>query len=373
MRIGFDAKRAFSNFTGLGNYSRDTIRILEKFYPKNQFYLFTPNSKLNKRLDFINKKENIHTVSPNNFFDKTFKSLWRSKNIVRDIIKHKIDIFHGLSHELPIGIEKTNIKTVVTIHDLIYLRYPKLFTKIDRKIYDKKFRSACERADKIIAVSKQTKSDIIEFFNINQDKIDVVYQGCNQVFKTKKSEDKISNIKNKYSLFDNYLLYVSSIEERKNLLTLLKVLKNLPDRNLVIIGDGLSYKKKCLDFIQHNKLEKRVKILSGLDLFEMSCIYQKAEMMIYPSVFEGFGIPILEALNSQIPVITTKGGCFSEAGGKNSLYVDPLSIDSISDAIIKIEQDQNLKDKMIEEGHKHAQKFNDETIAINLMKIYSSF
>ena len=81
MRIGFDAKRAFSNFTGLGNYSRDTIRILEKFYPKNQYYLFTPNSKLNKRLDFINKKENIHTVSPNNLFDKTFKSLWRSKNI----------------------------------------------------------------------------------------------------------------------------------------------------------------------------------------------------------------------------------------------------------------------------------------------------
>ena len=78
----------------------------------------------------------------------------------------------------------------------------------------------------------------------------MVYQGCNQVFKTKKSEDKISNIKNKYSLFDNYLLYVGSIEERKNLLTLLKVLKNLPDKNLVIIGDGLSYKKKCLDFIQ---------------------------------------------------------------------------------------------------------------------------
>ena len=98
-----------------------------------------------------------------------------------------------MSYQLEL--KRQTSKTVVTIHDLIYLRYPKLFTKIDRKIYDKKFRSACERADKIIAVSKQTKSDIIEFFNINEDKIDVVYQGCNQVFKTKKVKMKFQTLK----------------------------------------------------------------------------------------------------------------------------------------------------------------------------------
>ena len=124
MRIGFDAKRAFSNYTGLGNYSRDTIRVLHKYYPENQYYLFTPKVISNPRLDFIKNKNNLHVISPNKFIDRIFPSFWRSKNIIKDLQKNKIDLYHGLSHELPIGIEKTNIKKIVTIHDLIYLRYP---------------------------------------------------------------------------------------------------------------------------------------------------------------------------------------------------------------------------------------------------------
>ena len=372
MRIGFDAKRAFSNYTGLGNYSRDTIRVLEEFYPKNQYFLFTPKFTENKRLDFIEGKKNIHTIYPNNLFNKIFSSYWRTKNIVQQIKNNKIDLYHGLSHELPIGIENINIKKVVTIHDLIYLRYPKLFSNIDRKIYDKKFRSACDRADKIIAVSQQTKTDIIDFFKIEKDKIDVVYQGCNQVFKTKRDQQEISVVKNKFNLFEKYLLYVGSIEKRKNLLTLLKSINDLKHKNLIVIGDGSEYKKECLEYINKNKLNSRVKILSGLNLFDMSCIYQEAEMMIYPSVFEGFGIPIIEALNSKIPVITTKGGCFHESGGDHSLYIDPLSSDDISNAILSIEKNKSLKESMIENGYKHAQNFNDEIIARDLFKSYNS-
>ena len=301
-----------------------------------------------------------------------FSSFWRSKNIVNEIKINEIDIYHGLSHELPIGIEKTNVKTVVTIHDLIYLRYPELFTKVDRKIFDKKFRSACDRADKIIAISKQTKKDIIDFFNIHEKKIEVVYQGCNEVFKSKKSESDIANVKNKFKLFKNYLLYVGSIEKRKNLLTLLKSLKDLPKKNLIIIGDGKSYKKECLNFIKKNKLEKRTKILSGLNLFEMACIYQDAEMLIYPSIFEGFGIPILEALFSKIPVITSKDSCFEEAGGEDSIYIDPLSSEEISKAINSIGNDENFKKNMIEKGYNFAQNFTDKKIANNLIRLYNS-
>ena len=372
MRIGFDAKRAFSNFTGLGNYSRDTIRLLQKFYPNNQYFLFSPTKSQNSRTNFINGLTNVKTIIPNNFFNKIFSSYWRAKNVVSDIKKNKIDLFHGLSHELPIGIEKINIKKIVTIHDLIYLRYPNLFSKVDRIIYDKKFRSSCERADKIIAVSQQTKKDIIEYFKIEKGKIEVVYQGCNNIFKIKKSDNEILAIKNKFKLFEKYLLYVGSIEKRKNLLTLLKSLKDLPHKNLIIIGDGSLYKKECLDFINKNKLNNRVKILSGLNLFEMSCVYQSAEMMIYPSIFEGFGIPILEALNSKIPVITTEGGCFKEAGGESSIYVNPLSSDEISKAVINIEENSELKNKIIINGYQYAQKFNDEIIAKNLINVYNS-
>ena len=372
MRIGFDAKRAFSNYTGLGNYSRDTIRVLTTFFSENKYFLFTPKKTLNPRLNFIKSQKNLNIISPNNLFNKLFPSYWRTKKIVNDIRFNKIDIYHGLSHELPIGIEKTDVKTVVTIHDLIYLRYPEFFTKFDRKIYDKKFRSACNRADKIIAISKQTKKDIIDFFNIHENKIEVVYQGCNEVFKSTKNADDISNVKNKFKLFENYLLYVGSIEKRKNLLTLLESLENLPNKNLIIIGEGTSYKKECLDFIKKNKLENRTKILSGLNLFEMACIYQDAEMLIYPSIFEGFGIPIVEALFSKIPVITSRDGCFKEAGGENSIYINPLSSKEITNAINKISNDENLKKKMIEKGYNFAQNFTDKKIANNLMKVYKS-
>ena len=372
MRIGFDAKRAFSNYTGLGNYSRDTIRVLSTFFSKNKYFLFTPKKISNPRSGFLENQDNINIISPNNLFNKFFSSFWRSKNIVNDIRVNKIDIYHGLSHELPIGIENTNVKTVVTIHDLIYLRYPYLFTKVDRKIYDKKFRSACERADKIIAISKQTKKDIIDFFNIHEKKIEVVYQGCNEVFKSIKNSDELSNVKNKFKLFENYLLYVGSIERRKNLLTLLKSLKDLPNKNLIIIGDGKSYKKECLDFIKKNKLEKRTKILSELNLFEIACIYQNAEILIYPSIFEGFGIPIVEALFSKLPVITSKDGCFKEAGGENSIYIDPLSSEEITKAINIIGNDEKLKNKMIEKGYNFAQNFTDKKIANNLIRVYNS-
>ena len=371
MRIGYDAKRAFTNFTGLGNYSRDTIRILSSFFNKNNYVLYTPNNKLNDRLDFLKYQSNISIRAPHKLLDKIFSSYWRTKNILNDIEKDNIDIYHGLSHEIPIGIEDTKIKTIVTIHDLIYLRYPNLFSSVDLKIYDKKFRSACERADKIIAVSKQTKKDIINYFSIDEQKIEVVYQGCNKAFKTS-DYDNYELIKNKFGLFDEYLLYVGSIEERKNLLTLLEVLKDIPRKKLIIIGDGNNYKKKCVSFINNNNLNSRTLILSGLKIEEMATIYKHAEMLIYPSIFEGFGIPILEALYSKIPVITSKGGCFSEAGGPDSIYINPISKKEILEAIKKIEGTPNLKEKMIENGLKYAKNFSDENIANNLMKVYQA-
>jgi glycosyltransferase involved in cell wall biosynthesis len=363
MRIGFDAKRAFNNFTGLGNYSRDTIRILSSFYTQNDYFIYTPIATLNQRLKFLENQSKIKIRSPKKILDKLFSSFWRTKNIINDLKKDKLDIYHGLSHELPIGIENTKIKSVVTIHDLIYLRHPNLFSSIDLKIYDKKFRSACKRANKIIAVSQQTKKDIIDYFLIPEDKIEVVYQGCNEVFKKPTNNKEL--IRNKLQLFEKYLLYVGSIEERKNLITLLKVLKDLPNKKLIIIGDGTSYKKKCINFIHDNNL-------SDLSLNDMASIYQNAEMLIYPSIFEGFGIPILEALYSKIPVITSKDGCFIEAGGPDSIYINPLSKEDIIEAINKIDNNPEIREKMITNGIKYAENFSDQNIANNLMKVYNS-
>ena len=368
MRVGFDAKRAFFNYTGLGNYSRDCIRILSQLYYQNKYFLYTPLAQDNKRLNFIEKSNNISICSPKFKIDKLFKSYWRSKNIVKDLLHDDIEIFHGLSHEIPFGIEKTNIKTVVTIHDLIFIRYPNLFSIFDRNMYYYKFKSSCERADKIIAISEQTKQDIIKFFKIPEEKIEVVYQGCNYIFQ--KTTTNISDIITKYKLPKKFLLYVGSIEERKNLLTLLKALILLPKQKLVVIGSGKSYKNKCLKYIRDNNLENRVIFLSNIPLEDMAVIYKSAEMLVYPSIFEGFGIPILEALYSKIPVITSKGSCFYESGGPASIYINPLCYKEIKEAIVKIQSSPSIRNKIINEGFKHATKFSDVNIAKNIISVY---
>ena len=372
MRIGFDAKRAFSNNTGLGNYSRDAIRILSDYFPDNKYFLYTPKNNNNPRLSFIADRKNTFIRTPESLLDRALKTYWRSKSVVNDLFTNKIDIFHGLSNELPIAIENTSIKTVVTIHDLIFIRYPHLFKTIDRKIYYRKFKSACQRADKIIAVSEQTKRDIIDFFSISADRISVVYQGCNTVFQSKVAENKKQLTITKYKLPKDYLLYVGTIEERKNLLTLLQTLAEMPSQKLVVIGDGKSYKIKCLRFIAKNKLSDRVLFLSGLSLEEMAVIYQSAQIMIYPSIFEGFGIPILEALFSKTPVITSQGGCFWESGGPNSKYINPLSVSDMKKAIIEIQNSPELQNTMVTKGFEHAQNFTDDKIAKNLMTIYNN-
>ena len=370
MHIGFDAKRAFLNETGLGNYSRDTIKLLAKYYPDNKYSLYTPEDKKNKRFETIRNNKNVLINTPKKLINKIFKNYWRSKLITKQLIEDKIDVFHGLSHELPIGIEKTKIKTVVTIHDLIFIRYPELFSLIDRKIYKYKFKSACKRADKIIAVSEQTKKDIINFFSISPNKIHVIYQGCNKVFQEKKNDEFKKNVLLKYKIPKNYILYVGSIEKRKNLLSLLKAIKELPNQQLVIIGNGGVYKNKCIKYCLDNKIKERVFFLSDLNLKEISILYDAAQIMVYPSVFEGFGIPILESLFSKTPVITSKGGCFSEAGGPTTKYINPLSINNIKNTIKEIQSSKVLQNKMQKKGYEYAQKFKDNKIADNLMNLY---
>ena len=138
-------------------------------------------------------------------------------------IRHRIELFHGLSNEIPIGLNKVNIPSVVTIHDLIFRHYPNQYSWVDRQIYDYKFRYACENAQRIVAISESTKKDIVHFYNINPDKIKVIYQSCHERFVQERSQKTIDAVLKKYNLPENYLLYVGSIIERKNLLAFIPV------------------------------------------------------------------------------------------------------------------------------------------------------
>lgn len=372
MRIGFDGKRAVQNFTGLGNYSRYIVDILCQFYPENEYVLYAPKKRENKRLDKLTKQyRQLRLSYPTTSSWKKLSSLWRVWGVTRQLEKEGIDIFHGLSNELPLNIRQSGVKNVVTIHDLIFLRYPQYYHSIDRKIYTYKFRKACENADKIIAISECTKRDIIEYFGIPADKIEVVYQGCDPSFIHPVTEEKKREVRAKYQLPDHYILNVGSIEERKNALSAVQALMMLPEEiHLVIVGRHTEYTDKIRRFMKENKLEERVHIISNVPFDDLPAFYQLAEIFVYPSRFEGFGIPIIEALYSGIPVVAATGSCLEEAGGPDSIYVHPDDIKGMADAFRQIYADPKKKKDMIEKGQTFAKKFSEEKQAEEVLNIY---
>jgi glycosyltransferase involved in cell wall biosynthesis len=366
LRIGFDGKRAANNLTGLGNYSRSLIEALSKQFPENQYLVYSPKVKSSRQIDAFFEVENIQLKLPIN---GTF--LWRSLNILKDLLRDKVQIFHGLSHEIPFAIQHTKIKSIVTIHDLIFLRFPQYYKFIDRKLYEWKSRSACKRADQIIAISEKTKADIIEFYGINPEKIEVIYQSCDDSFKTPFPQTTLDKIRTTYKLPHKYLLNVGTIENRKNLKLIVQALKDVNEEyKLVVIGKKTTYFKEVEKEIKLLRLSDRIIFLKNIPFADLPGIYQMASVFVYPSFYEGFGIPIIEALYSGIPTIAAIGSCLEEAGGPDSIYVNPNDPEGLSAAITQVLSSSTLQNEMKQKGLEFVQKFNSPLVTQQLMHCY---
>ncbi|KMQ68361.1 glycosyl transferase family 1 [Chryseobacterium sp. FH2] len=361
MKIAFDAKRFFHNTSGLGNYSRDLVRILSQYYPENEYLLFNKN-KSERGFDIL-EKSNVH------FIESSKGNMSRQLKMGKDAQKQNADIFHGLSGELPLKWDKKPIKKIVTIHDLIFVRYPQYYSFFDRKIHLWKFKKATTIADEIIAISEQTKQDIITFLKVPESKITVIYQGCHQAFKVQHSREFIQKTKEKFQLPERFILNVGTIEERKNLLNIVKAIKDT-EIPLVVVGKKTKYFKKTEEFIRKNKMEKQVHFLEGVSMDELAVIYKLADIFVYPSFFEGFGIPVIEALFSKTVAITSNTSCLPEAGGPDSVYIDPKNYLDIQSKIKFLWDNESERKRRADKGFEFVQKFNDKPIASELMKLY---
>ncbi len=381
MNIGYDGKRAFQNKTGLGNYSRSLLSILNRYFPQLQYTLFAPKKT---NLFDIDSYHNFQTIQPQNFFYKKLPSLWRRIGIVKQIDQAHLDIYHGLSNELPKNIEKLNIKTVVTIHDLIFERFPKTYHLDERYTHRWKIKRACKIADAVIAISEQTKNDLIELYGVSPQKITVCYQSCNPIFEKTISEIEKSNVKKKYQLPDQYFLFVSSITARKNLIAICRAMIILKDTlaiPLVIIGDGKIEKNEVKQLMKKNGIEHRLLFLNELsaakeDSFtsaaDFPAIYQQAFALVYPSIFEGFGLPILEAMWSGLPVICSSVSSMLEVAEDAALYFSPEDTNQLAQHLQAIASDQQLAKILKDKGREQAKKFSTENYANQIIKIYKS-
>ena len=365
MKIGFDAKRAFLNSSGLGNYSRNILNALLDYYPDHQYVLFTPEIKS----ELFPDSKKFDVISPDSSVSKIFKSLWRSFSLSGQLQKNEIDIFHGLSNELPGGIHKTSVPSVVTIHDLIFMHFPQFYKSIDRNIYYRKMKYAFAAATKIVAISNQTRKDIIHFFDVNPDKTEVIHQSISPMFfEPKNTNDLIQ----RYQIPKKFILSVGTIEHRKNQLSLLKALHNAKiDVPVVFVGNPTIYSADLLKFISENKMDEQVKFLSNIPENDLAGLYQKASLSVYISLFEGFGLPVIESMASGCPVITSNVSCMPETAGDAALFCEPTNTKEIADKIKQILGNESVRKDLILKGNERAKQFHPSFFSEKMISLYT--
>jgi len=375
MKIGFDAKRVFYNETGLGNYSRNLLHGLKQGFSEHEYCLYTPliknrawpQKRLQEFSDFTIK-------TPKSLAGRVFPSWWRYRGITSELERDQIDLYHGLSHELPLGIEKTEIASVVTVHDLIFLRHPELYRSWDARIYQKKYSQSIRRAGRIIAISENTRRDLIDLLGVDPRRIELIYQCADPVFYRQRSQDELRAVFQKYHITQPYLFYVGSLSERKNLLRLIDAYAMLAGQNdlpeLLFAGSGPVYRKKMEAKIAEYGLGSKIRFLERVPTEELPALYQGASIFLYPSIYEGFGIPVIESLFSKTPVICSHESCFQETAGDGGFFVDVKEPAEIARAIDTLLKSPETGAEYAQRGHRYVQKFHQERCAAEMESFY---
>ena len=369
--IGFDAKRIVRNGTGLGSYGRTLVNDLAQRQDL-ELRLYAPDKGRDDLRSQIIEHPTVSFCYPHfSSFIHLPSSWWRVKDVVTDLQRDGVQLYHGLSGELPIGIRKSGIRSVVTIHDLIFLRHPEFYHWLDTKIYAWKFRQTLKEADHIIAISECTKRDIQYYGDVDDSKISIVYQSFAPRFSAIVTDEQRSQVRTTYQLPERYILNVGSIEARKNILQAVQALPLLPDDiALVIVGRHTSYTDQVLQYVREHRLEQRVRVLHGVPDEHLPVLYAMAEAFVYPSVYEGFGIPIIEAISCGLPVVACTGSCLEEAGGPDSAYVQPGDVEGMAEAIRHSLIGEEGRELRIENSKKYIRRFSGCDVASQVADIY---
>lgn len=363
MKIGLDAKRAFLNNTGLGNYSRSIILSLLEHYPQHQYYLFTTEIQKNEFYHQVSSHPNVNIIKPSFRF---FGFWWRNFGIPQIVNKLELDVYHGLSNELPYNIKKSKAVKIVTIHDLIPFKEDAFRNPFEDFLYKTKMSRACKSANTVVAISKATREDIIHYFGVEKNKIKVIYQPL--VFHPGTGK---TDIVEKYRLPDHFILQVGTVEYRKNIQIIIRAMIKLKDPNLhfVIVGEKKRFWKSLSVYGAHNGLEKHLHFIGPVDHDELVSFYDRCLAVMYPSMYEGFGLPIVEAIHYGKPVLTTQGSCFEEAGGPGAFYCDTSNVDAVAESIGQILKIPHAA--TLEAGKQHISQFNTKNAADAFMEVYS--
>jgi glycosyltransferase involved in cell wall biosynthesis len=363
MKIGVIIGQLNPSLTGIGNYTYNLIKELNKLDADKDF-LYLINYEHNRF--FTNLKE----VTINNPF-KVLKTYAWYPFLVIKLRDHDLDVIHNPS-QVPTFL-KFKQKYIITIHDLTPFITPKE-SKFGRPlIYKLFFPRTLKTADKIIADSNSTKQDLIRYFNIPEEKIKVILLAADEKFKPLNNEE-IDEFKQEYNLNFPFILYVGTLEARKNILTLIRAFYKLKKKNihykLVITGKkGWKY-KEIFKTIDKLNLQNDIIFTGYVPEEDLPALYKAADLFVYPSIYEGFGLPPLEAMACGTPVITSNTSSLPEVVGDAGIMVDPYDVDGLARAMYKALTNERLRKEMTKKGLERAKMFSWEKCARETLEVY---
>ncbi len=365
--IAFDAKRAHDNRTGLGNYARTLLTSLADHQPQLGLTLYAPRpprfAEAQAWAERLAAHPQVRTVVPEN--GAGGGALWRTFGMGPRAALDGAAIFHGLSGELPRRLPP-RVKAVVTVHDLIFWRYPQLFPALDRFFYRQKLRHACRRADAIVCISEATRAELLDLLPGDfGPKTHVIYQSAEaRTAPRPLPEPALTG--------PARLVYVGALTERKNVATVLQALQTLPDIDfqLDIIGAGPEAPALAALLAADTLLAKRVRLRGHVPDAELAEALAAATVLVYPSTAEGFGIPILEALLAGIPVVASAASSLPEAGGNAARYCPPTNAEAWAATLRHVLTNPAERARMRAAGYEHAARFGPQRIAAEWAALY---
>ncbi len=379
MKIGIDISQIVYRGTGVASYTKFLVEGFSRIDKDNQFILFG-SSLRNKKLlkEFLKEfdknkfKRKISSLPP-----KFLEFLWNGIHLfpIENLIG-EVDVFHSSDWLEP---PARSAKKVTTIHDFAVFKYPQTFSA--RGGHDivanqkRKLFFAKRECDLIICVSQTTKQDAMEILKIPEKKLRVVYEAPETMY-FPRGEEQIKRVMEKFGVKDNYLLCVGTREPRKNLdraiMAFAEIASKYPELSLLIAGkygwgeDNSKFK------IQNSKLESKVKLLGFVEQEDLAALYSRAEAFVYPSLYEGFGLPILDAMSCGAPVVTSNVGSMKEVAGESAVLIDPESVDSIAEGVLKILKNASLRNELKAKGLKRSGEFSWDKTALQTLNVYHS-
>ncbi len=380
MRIGIDVSRYFDKSGGVGTYAANLLKYLLKIDKNNEynaysfFYnCFPPDWKNKKIINEFRRYGKIN-FSQINLPISILYGKWSNASIEkREKLLGSVDIIHSTAYMIP---ELFNARLVVTVHDLSFLIFPEYHTKENYELVLRNLIYLNSRPDMVVCDSLQTKKDVIKYFHVPEEKLTVIYLGVDNIFKEEIDLNFRKRVLEKYGLTDKYLLCVASIEPRKNFLRIINAFSEFIKKeeykrySLICVG-GRGWKNtEIYSQVKKGGLKNKIKFLGFVQESELAVIYKQAEIFLYPSLYEGFGLPVLEAMACQTPVITSNISSLPEIAGNAAIMVNPCSEKQIYEVIIYLVGDENKRKQLINMGLENIKKFSWENTAKQTLSIY---